>query len=248
MVWHQTDYDGLKAILSGKAFKPSYSLETIACKGSVISVAFPMVSFCDIPFADLTEYLTNNDDGKYTGKYGKYTIGMKRSWGRKVGLSPVWYRDTNATSLHQQMKAFKEILKENKPFEMNEEKQRLWYTMANTKNMQGRLSKYGFEAYRFADEKELRLVPTFEQLKENGIAPFIKVDDGHNLKDLNPPVIPANFDIPFQEDDVAYILFSSLGHRKRIQGLCGQAKDQIVFLSYSQVIQDIIGDSHNREL
>lgn len=87
VIWHQTTFEGLKAIIKDMRFMCSYSLETIKWKGDCVDIAFPMISFCDIPLADIQEYLD---------KYGKYTIGFQRSWGKTVRLSPVWYRDKDA--------------------------------------------------------------------------------------------------------------------------------------------------------
>lgn len=63
IIWHQTKINGTKAILGNRLFKCSYSLEDIHWKSSHLELAFPMLSFCDIPLSDISEYL---------GKYGNY--------------------------------------------------------------------------------------------------------------------------------------------------------------------------------
>lgn len=42
----------------------------------------PMVCFCDIPLSLIKEHFD---------WYGKYGIGIKRQYARKVGVKPVWY-------------------------------------------------------------------------------------------------------------------------------------------------------------
>lgn len=247
VIWHQTNFDSLKAILPNMAFKPSYSLETINWRQKETCIAFPMISFCDIPFADLSEYLTDNKEGKFIGKYGKYTIGMKRQWGQKKGLSSVWYRDKNATSLYLQMTLLQHALKKKISFNMDETEQFLWYISAYTKNIQGKLLKYGFESYRFANEKELRFVPTYEQLKGSNITPYILDKDYVTLKEkLKKNNSLDEFHITFTMDDIAYILVSSSSQINKIKRLFGNDREKIVFMSYNQVIHDIIGTSHNK--
>jgi len=233
VVWHQTDIGGLKAIIGGKSIKYSYSLETINGE----EIAFPMISFCDIALADITEYL---------GKYGKYTIGFKRDWGRKIQLSPVWYRDKNALSLREQMKVFKEIRKKDS-FSLSENEIMMWYSIAYTKNHTGKLLKYNFESYRFYDERELRLVLSYEDLCNAKIKPFMSKEEYEVYKKSNKKSSLIDKSIPFEYNDIAYILYSDKSQSNKVRSLLGAEGKKIVFLSYDQVMQDIIGASHNRE-
>lgn len=77
-LFHYTNtYDNLCGILRN-GFKPNYCKETLL-NGSIIGL--PMVSFCDIP-------ITRANDFR---KYGKYAIGMERSWGISKGINPIMY-------------------------------------------------------------------------------------------------------------------------------------------------------------
>ena len=237
IVWHQTSFDGLKAIIQSKTIKYSYSLETIKWKGSCRHIAFPMISLCDIPISDMSEYL---------GKYGKYTIGFKREWGKRMGLSPVWYRDSNAISLREQMDSFRNVVQKDS-FSLTNEEIQMWYIIANTKNYEGQLKKYNFDSYRFFDERELRLVPQYESLCSLRIKPMMSEKEYGQYKRENKGSLIENLSVNFEYDDIAYMLVSSKSHLDRVQGLFGEVKQHIVFLSYDQVTQDIIGNSHNRE-
>jgi hypothetical protein len=67
-----------------EGFWPQYSLEDIEWLGipNKTKLAWPMVSFCDIPFLRL---------GKHSQMYGNYGIGLCREDWSSAGLNPVFY-------------------------------------------------------------------------------------------------------------------------------------------------------------
>lgn len=80
--------DAVKKILEG-GFGIYYCKEELYSeKGAVNHIGIPMACFCDIPLGFIS---ANN--------YGKYVIGMKRSWGFRVGLLPVLYYPNNKRCL-----------------------------------------------------------------------------------------------------------------------------------------------------
>ena len=235
IIWHQTDFNGLRSILKSKRFLYSYSLESIKWKSSLLDLAFPMISFCDIPLSDITEYL---------GKYGNYIIGMKRSWGKTVGMCPVWYRDKDAISLKTQMDLFRNIGSKD-PFSLTEEEIVLWQVIANTKNHEGELIKRRFSSYRFFDEREVRLVPAFDELVSSKVNPFMNKKDYDAYKRNFGNSLISKMWISFDYSDIAYIIYSN--QRNSVVNLFkGINCENIVFLSHKQVKEDIIGMSHNR--
>ena len=248
VLWHQTDFDGLRSIISNMSFACSYSLETIMWKGSELRMAFPMISFCDIPFSDMSEYLTNKD-GSITGKYGMYTIGLKRSWGKINRLSPVWYRDKDSASLRYQKEIY-DIFKDKEFEEYGEEERFLWHVTANTKNIDGKLKKRRFDSYRFYDEREFRYVPTFNSLIENGLKPTISEEEYETYKENHDGrSLIADLTISFTIADIAYILVSNSNRINDVKRLFGKEKcSKILFISYGQIMHDVIGIGHNREL
>lgn len=50
-------------------------------------IAIPMKCFCDIPLSQV---------GDHTKQYGEYGIGLTKEWGKKKGISPVFYFNNKA--------------------------------------------------------------------------------------------------------------------------------------------------------
>lgn len=243
IIWHQTDFKGLKAILESKSFCCSYSLEDIRWKSSCLQRAFPMISFCNIPISDLSEYLTNNETNEYTGKYGKYTIGLKQNWGFKNGVSPVWYHNPQSLSLHEIMNRHS-ILQSK---DWGEPEILLWRLLSHIKNHEGSLTKYKFKSYRFYDEKEIRYVPDYSTLKDKDIPCVLTPKEYDNYKSThNRTALMPQFKLPFDINDIVYILISSSSQKHRIIELLGNASKNVIILSYQQIIEDIIGLEHTR--
>ncbi len=84
--FHYTNsLETVKKILTG-GFGMFYCREDLYQKKCVVEhIAIPMVCFCDIPLG----FISSNT-------YGKYIIGMKRSWGIRAGLMPVMYYPNNS--------------------------------------------------------------------------------------------------------------------------------------------------------
>lgn len=261
IIWHQTNYKGLKDIIHDKCFKCSYSLETIKWGNHVLERAFPMISFFDIPLADMRDFLRDNQNPiKLIGKYGKYTLGLRRSWGKTAKLSPVWYRDSQATSLQIQVNTFNNMdIKLTK--EVSKYYEYIWNTMAYTKNYEGKLKKYGFELYRFYDEREMRFVPDVNLLRKKKIKEMMNGDEYDEYKKQNKSALIKDEDLslPFTIEDIVYILYSSPQHLNDVKQVFEKDNiekdniekdniEKIAFLSYKQVEQDIIGLSHNRKV
>lgn len=234
MVWHQTDFDGLKAILTEKCFKCSYSLENIHWKSSHIQIAFPMLSFCDIPLSDMDDYL---------GKYGKYTIGIKRKWAEQHGFVPVWYQTEHSPSLIELMKQRDNLLKR----EWSNHDILLWSILSCIKNYQGDLKKYGFKSYRFYDEREIRYVPNYDILRKLGISPYLNSHQYIDYKSKNDNSLIPGITLPFSYKQIGYILISSQNQKKRVLELLkdNEVQNDVVIMSYNQIKEDIIGLCHN---
>ena len=248
ILWHQTHFDGLKAILREKCFKSSYSLETINWRYSEYKCAFPMISFCDIPFADMYDYLTNAN-GSLTGKYGKYTIGMKRAWGLQKGLTPVWYRDKLSSSLLYQKQILSTLESNNIKTELDCAIYKLsWYVLANTKNYEGKLKKYGFNSYRFYNEREFRYVPDYDLIQRYNYSPLMLEDEYRTYKKQhNGQSLINDIRINFSIEDIAYILISNKNQIGRVKKLLMGENHSIGIFSYDQIVQNIIGINHNRK-
>lgn len=143
ILWHQTNRAGIEAILKSKYLLFSYSRELVP--GDDTSRAFPMISLCDLPFSEMSDYL---------GKYGDYTIGFDREWGVKNHFNPVWYCNDGSYAVR--------IIRE----QIN--KKRL-YTAAYVKPVEGYLEtdKYTYLNYRYYDEREVRIVLSEQTMTDN---------------------------------------------------------------------------------
>jgi hypothetical protein len=69
-------------------FCPHYSLEDVSPiagpkhHDAARAIAFPLVSFCDIPLSQTAAHMQT---------YGPYAIGLKKEWAMKQGVTPVLY-------------------------------------------------------------------------------------------------------------------------------------------------------------
>ena len=79
-LFHFTNREALYQILSGD-FKVSYAREKIIGPTQVREFAVPMVSFCDLKLSEL----------KYFLQYGKFGIGLSKTWANNNSLNPVMY-------------------------------------------------------------------------------------------------------------------------------------------------------------
>lgn len=70
------------SILKEGFFRPNLCLEDLSFLKIEEKVAIPMVSFCDIPLSQTKTHMK---------VYGRYGIGLSKSWGQKKGVSPVLY-------------------------------------------------------------------------------------------------------------------------------------------------------------
>jgi hypothetical protein len=80
-LFHFTQLDYLKKIIEAKAFFPRYCFEAFINQEDFI-VAYPMVCFCDIPLSQISAHAK---------AYNSNGIGLKKDWGIKRGMNPVFY-------------------------------------------------------------------------------------------------------------------------------------------------------------
>jgi hypothetical protein len=148
----------LKGILT-ENFKVKYCLEeiTFPLKGPV-SYAAPMVSFCDIPFGEVKNHISN---------YGPYGIGLTKEWAERNSLNPVLYLEKNSSLAKSYWSIYESyILKSNKKLnEFSPDEYCILDLMRYMKNYQSDLVRAGkvLKDYRFSDEREWRYVPEFSE-------------------------------------------------------------------------------------
>ncbi len=187
-----SNFENLLNILDNY-FKPHYVLEdcNVVFPGEhqdYLILAFPMVSFCDIPLSQTNEHLS---------RYGSYGIGMTKEWGKKHGITPVLY--TYGKSLLAG--CIRDIIKETK--NLVADRTFLFDLMRFIKPISGSLwRENGIEEdVIFYNEREWRYVPVGHEL-------FLQKDDFLN-KDTREKCngeLSAKYSILFVPDDIRYII------------------------------------------
>ncbi len=229
ILWHQTKKENLIQILKEKSFRFSYSLEYIESTQYKLKCAFPMLSLCDIPLADISDYLE---------KYDGYSIGFTREWGIKHKISPVIYCEQTSDIL---------IDINNLAVSNNSEVYKyLWKLLSHIKNHEGILPKRGYTKYRFYNERETRITPSFEELKQNNISPILYEDEYENYKLHNndSSLLPKTLYVPFEFNDIRYIIAKNEKDIQDFRKIIGNKK-KLHYFTIQQVKKDIIGIDHN---
>lgn len=173
----------LYTALVKKALFPRYCKEDISYLGLSIEdngideVAYPEKCFCDIPLHEVCSHVNT---------YGKFGIGLKKSWGIKAGLQPIQYVNPDSSLVADFKTAFYASLKsENADNNIEKVKDFLVSYMLFIKPVTGtnenRISGQLEEKY-FTDECEWRYVPNLSK-KEMEVILFgnaiYKNADGH---------------------------------------------------------------------
>jgi hypothetical protein len=88
-LFHFTKSEGILFDIFKNGFWPRYCLENLPWKEIKKNqfIAFPMVCFCDIPLARISEHV---------GFYGSYGIGLSKSWAEKNCLNPLFYHSSES--------------------------------------------------------------------------------------------------------------------------------------------------------
>jgi hypothetical protein len=186
----------LEGILSN-GFKLKYCKEKNNVRGGLISAYVPMVSFCDIPFSEIKNHISN---------YGSYGIGLKKEWAVKNCLNPVLYLECNSF-LGENLRLA--IIHYYNPSSgsRTEEQKRLVDTARYIKNYQRDLTREGktIKDYRFYDEREWRYVPNIDQV---GLPLIIKGSISiEKMGQYND--IAARIFLKFKPTDISYIILKS---------------------------------------
>lgn len=222
-LWHQTKKGFLERILKERRFTFSYSKETLP--NSEI-IAFPMISFCDLPFSEFADYIT---------KYGGYSIGLSKEWGMKNGFNPVWYCNYESCVI--------EYIKNSKMF---------YDTLSYIKPIEGELivRSRKYNNYRYMDEREVRLTPQKNKLQEIKVKPYLTTDEYKTYKEQNKNSTQIPLHIPFEWNDIKYIIVQNSDNKAEFRELLkklGCDNDNIHLYDSKQIKEDIIGIVHNKE-
>lgn len=237
ILWHQTKTDSLKQILRTRTFRFAYSKEIIP--GTGVTMAFPMVSFCNLPLAEFADY---------GNKYGGYSIGMSREWGIKNRFNPVLYCE-NTSNIVRRLASVISNLQSGAEF--SDKVLDVLECLAYVKPIEDTLEigdrKYA--NYRFMDEREVRLVPDFADLKRRLILPILTPEQygQYKLEHNNKPLLEES--ISFEWSDIKYIIVqnnTNITEYRRLLKRLDCNNDNIHIFNQQQVREDFIGIGHNK--
>ena len=237
-IFHLTSKDNLMGILQN-TFYPRLCHEHIELKREVIKAYFPMVSFCDIPLSQIKEHMEH---------YGKYGLGMSRSWAKKQGLNPVLYiRKGSYLSTHLQ--ALPTVLTEQPhpvPGESGISNTAL-AILQYTKAFEGTWLKGETltKKIKFYNEREIRYAPRSADTRFYFLTEA-QYNDEHRREQARLTL--ERFPLSFEPDDINYIIISSDSERVTIANLVRDIKQKYdeetklklvtKLLSYDQIRDD----------
>ena len=185
-------------------FSPHYSFEDFAgvlgpgADQRNAAVAIPMVCFCDIPLSQTQAHMK---------AYGSYALGLTKSWGRRLGVSPVLYAYAGAATaiavidLHLQIEVLRGTFDDGAEFSPDTER-----LMCFVKPYEGRLPRPGRKSkpVRFYDEREWRYVPPapWRALQRRDFA-------DEKVRRLANADVRTRFRLSFEPSDIRYIVVAT---------------------------------------
>ena len=213
ILFHFTSSKGLRGIIK-EGFRPSYAKERIVSGSTEKEIVVPMVSFCDLRLSELPFHMR---------KYGRFGIGLTKSWAEKMGLNPVAYVNNGSdftTSILTGLEGYSKLIAEigdwdKMILETRERYCKLLNIQRYIKSYEGKLIRKDkdFGNYRFADEREWRYVLPLET---KGILPFMPKElFGDEKKFYNKQI--ASYVLKFSAIDVKYIIVEN---EKNIKPIC----------------------------
>jgi hypothetical protein len=198
----------LESILTN-GFAPRYCIEEIGfftpfTNGSE-TVAQPMVCFCDIGLASISEHVN---------KYGFFGLGMTKEWGSSKGISPVTYVYEHSSTAD----LIRFILWKTFEMKVNDESNQFLGLLQILKNYykssKGHMYKDGKfqdKLYNFYDEREWRYVPFGEIEKAASKIPEIRaflekeIFDNIDVRENNNSILQEHCSLKFNYKDIKYI-------------------------------------------
>ncbi len=194
-----TKLDTVCKILESKKFIPFYSKEDLRPfieKESRFQYAgIPMVCFCDIPLSLIRSHLSF---------YGKYGIGIKKSWATKYSISPVLYA-MKSSSTAKKIRALRKVINKLKEDGLSTiDEKHILSLIAYAKPFTGKIFRDGSWRTKklLNEEREWRYVPNYIDLD---ILDKEDIEDENYVNDWDDYVV-SKYSIKFTPDDINYII------------------------------------------
>jgi hypothetical protein len=183
----------LKSILM-HGFFPCYSLEDLSWQSSSSDffIAFPLVSFCDIPLGRISQHVDF---------YGHYGLGMTKDWGLAKGLNPVLYISQDSPLASCIITAFDGARNMNLDHEEPKYIESMRYIFAHIKPLTGKMFVDDeLKNKDFYLENEWRFVP-----RTNAIKPYLKKSEFDRERDQLNTSAATNACLKFHPNNIRYI-------------------------------------------
>lgn len=176
-------------------------------KHNISSIAYPMSCFCDIPLSKITAH---------TDFYGSFGLGMKKEWGIRKGLNPIFYLSDNSI-IPNLIRNF--ILKNipadaiNLLFSNELSPNTTLQLMKFLKPLRGRMKVNGKEVTKnFDEECEWRYTPTSDENSPfQNFLPNIFSRSNEDLLNSNA-ITKKNASLKFESSDIKYIFVPEDSH------------------------------------
>ena len=201
ILFHFTQKNSLYSILNS-TFRVSYARERIIGGSNEKEFAVPMVSFSDLRLSELKQNI---------GTYGKFGIGLTKTWAIESGLNPVMYASQQSlftANFLAGIESLFEILKESD--DVNGDFTTAYRNTINTlryvKNYNGDLIRPGKKTlsnYVFANEREWRYVPPFNEEVQTFV-PIKEIKTSEQKSKYNKRL--KNAKLHFKPDDIQYLI------------------------------------------
>lgn len=199
-------------------------------------LVIPMICTCDIPLSDIKFHQK---------KYGNYGIGLKKSWAKKQGFTPVLYV-SDKSDIYNRLKFYAEN-KLVQPIVYNRDRLDEEYLLYYVKRTVGtdadrehlRLQKKP----KFSNEKEWRYVP----LKVNAPLFFTCKGKGQDMNCEKLSKITEKYKIQLKPQNIAYIFINEESERQKMIGIIERAysscsKEEIVLLNSKIISKEQISN------
>jgi hypothetical protein len=243
-LFHFTDRESLYDILSS-TFKVSYAREKILGGSNKKEFAVPMVSFSDLRLSELKDNI---------GSYGKFGIGLKKSWAIQNGLNPVMYVSNESFFTENFMDGIDDFFNITINYtDFSGKYEKAYNNTINTlrymKNYSGTLTRSNgvtVKDFIFANEREWRYVPRISE-SILPFAPIGKIRTKKQKSEYNENA--SHIRLGFTPDDINYLIVENdsdinnlINHLRRVKnGFEPDIIDKLAsrILTYEQINKDV---------
>jgi hypothetical protein len=193
-IFHYTEKsEYLKGILKD-GFHPRYSLEDLRWLGlNLREIAFPLVSFCDIP-------LSRVDD--HANFYLSYGIGLKQNWAVTKGITPITYV-SHQSELRNDFRRLIRLKKDPSESALT------YGFLSYAKPLSGKMYRRGKTVRReFYRECEWRYIP---RIKRDHVDSFLVPERFHDqeLLKVDHKKLAESYRLEFDASSIKHIILKS---------------------------------------